>query len=110
GGVPNRRCAAVHPAIRSVLQCVRQAEQRLRVPRAAAPRQPLRKEDKALKKRLLLLAIVAVVVYWMLPAAVGSSHREAPLISQDPMADNTDLYAFRSPDRPDTVTIVANYI
>src|SRR5689334_551412 len=40
----------------------------------------------------------------------ASSHREAPLISQDPMADNTDLYAFRSPDRPDTVTIVANYI
>ena len=63
-----------------------------------------------MKKRLLLLAIVAVVVYWMLPAAVASSHREAPLISQDPMADNTDLYAFRSPDRPDTVTIVANYI
>src|SRR5262249_41966677 len=29
---------------------------------------------------------------------------------QDPMADNTDLYAFRSPDAPDTVTIVANYI
>src|SRR5262245_5459784 len=40
----------------------------------------------------------------------ASSHREAPLISQDPMADNTDVYAFRSPDRPDTVTIVANYI
>jgi len=40
----------------------------------------------------------------------ASSHREAPLISQDPMADNTDLYAFRSPDRPDTVTIIANYI
>jgi hypothetical protein len=40
----------------------------------------------------------------------ASSHREAPLISRDPLADNTDLYAFRSPDRPDTVTIVANYI
>src|SRR5689334_22463189 len=40
----------------------------------------------------------------------ASSHREAPLISQDPMADNTDLYAFRSPDRPDTVTIIANYL
>jgi Domain of unknown function (DUF4331) len=40
----------------------------------------------------------------------ASSHREAPLISQDPLADNTDLYAFRSPDKPDTVTIVANYI
>ena len=43
-------------------------------------------------------------------SAVASSHSEAPLISQDPRADNTDLYAFISPDRPDTVTIVANYI
>ena len=44
------------------------------------------------------------------PATRASSHREAPLIAGDPQADNTDLYAFRSPDRPDTVTIVANYI
>jgi hypothetical protein len=43
-------------------------------------------------------------------AAQASSHREAPLISQDPSADNTDLYAFVSPDNPDTVTIVANYV
>jgi hypothetical protein len=42
--------------------------------------------------------------------AVASSHREAPLISEDPTADNTDLDAFVSPDRPDTVTIIANYI
>jgi len=40
----------------------------------------------------------------------GSSHREAPLISNDPLADNTDLYAFRSPDNPNTITIIANYI
>src|ERR1700761_5568197 len=39
-----------------------------------------------------------------------SSHREAPEISQDPVADNTDTYAFVSPDRPDTVTIISNYI
>ncbi|MGI8903900.1 MAG: DUF4331 domain-containing protein [Solirubrobacteraceae bacterium] len=39
-----------------------------------------------------------------------SSHREAPEISTDPVADNTDTYAFVSPDRPDTVTILANYI
>ncbi len=39
-----------------------------------------------------------------------TSHREAPRISQDPVADNTDLYAFVSPDKPDTVTILANYI
>ena len=35
----------------------------------------------------------------------GSSHREAPRIMLDPAADNTDLYAFVSPDRPDSVTI-----
>ncbi len=43
-------------------------------------------------------------------AVYGSSHREAPLIANDPLADNTDLYAFRSPDDPNTITIIANYI
>jgi hypothetical protein len=40
----------------------------------------------------------------------ASSHREAPLISGDPQADNTDLYAFVSPDKPDTVTIIGSWI
>jgi len=45
------------------------------------------------------------------PSTAGaSSHREAPLIADDPSADNTDVYAFVSPDKPDTVTIIANYI
>src|SRR5262249_13942105 len=39
-----------------------------------------------------------------------SSHREAPEISRDPVADSTDLYAFVSPDQQDTVTLIANYI
>ena len=39
-----------------------------------------------------------------------SSHREAPAISKDPVADSTDLYAFVSPDAPETVTILANYV
>src|SRR5580658_10255257 len=39
-----------------------------------------------------------------------SSHREAPEISKDPVADSTDLYAFVSPDKPDTVTLIANYV
>ena len=39
-----------------------------------------------------------------------SSHREAPEIAKDPVADSTDVYAFVSPDRPDTVTLIANYI
>jgi hypothetical protein len=39
-----------------------------------------------------------------------SSHREAPQISKDPVADSTDVYAFVSPDAPDTVTLISNYI
>ncbi len=39
-----------------------------------------------------------------------SSHREAPAISKDPVADNTDTYAFVSPDDPTTVTLIANYL
>ncbi len=39
-----------------------------------------------------------------------SSHREAPEISKDPVVDNTDVYAFVSPDKPDTVTLIANFI
>src|ERR671934_1687664 len=43
-------------------------------------------------------------------AGNASSHREAPLIAEDQSADNTDLYAFRSPDKPDTFTIISNWI
>jgi hypothetical protein len=39
-----------------------------------------------------------------------SSHREAPEISKDPVADSTDLYAFTSYGNPDNVTIIANYV
>ena len=41
---------------------------------------------------------------------MSSSHREAPLIADDPLADNTDVYAFRSPQNPDKVILIANYI
>jgi Domain of unknown function (DUF4331) len=57
------------------------------------------------------LAALAAVVSGPGPdAGTASSHREAPLIAEDPSADLTDLYAFRSPDRPNTVTILANVI
>ncbi|NUR78071.1 MAG: DUF4331 domain-containing protein [Thermoleophilia bacterium] len=60
---------------------------------------------------LTALALVAALAHGRGPAAANaSSHREAPLISEDPSADNTDLYAFRSPDKPDTLTIVSNFI
>jgi Domain of unknown function (DUF4331) len=39
-----------------------------------------------------------------------SSHREAPELLKDPVADNTDCYAFVSPDKPSTVTIITNYV
>ncbi len=54
-----------------------------------------------------LLPLVALLWTFNL---LASSHREAPLIANDPLADNTDVYAFRSPDDPNTVTIIANYI
>ncbi|HEX6345374.1 DUF4331 domain-containing protein [Umezawaea sp.] len=51
-----------------------------------------------------MVAVAAAV-----PAAEASSHREAPLIAADPAVDNTDVYAFTSPDKPDTVTLIANW-
>ena len=55
-----------------------------------------------LSAALLLLALVQ--------NALASSHREAPLIADDPLADNVDVYAFRSPDRPNTITLIATYV
>ncbi len=50
----------------------------------------------------LLLAVTTGLIAW------GSSHREAPLISNDPQADTADVYAFVSPDRKDSVTLIQN--
>ncbi len=59
----------------------------------------------------LAVAIAAILTKLPTRSVVdAASHREAPLISQDPLADNTDVYAFVSPDNPSTVTILANYI
>ena len=65
---------------------------------------------KLLNSTIVGLMIVTLVVGMVPSAVLASSHREAPLISNDPTADNTDLYAFVSPDAPNTVTIIANYI
>jgi Domain of unknown function (DUF4331) len=72
-----------------------------------------------MKRGVLLLAFVAAVLSAVAAAAfvgsvgpssaTASSHREAPLIADDPAADNTDVYAFVSPDKPSTVTLIANY-
>lgn len=53
--------------------------------------------------------MMTALCLWALEAS-ASSHREAPLIANDPLADNTDVYAFVSPDDPSMVTIIANFI
>jgi hypothetical protein len=62
------------------------------------------------KNNTIFKTLAAALLAFNISTAVASSHREAPLISNDPVADNTDLYAFRSPDNPNTITIIANYI
>jgi len=59
---------------------------------------------------LVVPAVGAAMVLAGLSPAVASSHKEAPLTSQDPVIDATDLYTFVSPDNPNMVTFVANYV
>ncbi|PYQ53026.1 MAG: hypothetical protein DMF78_10010 [Acidobacteria bacterium] len=54
--------------------------------------------------------LTALLVSIAVATARASSHREAPLISQDPTADNTDVYAFVSPADPGKVTLISNFI
>ncbi len=65
-----------------------------------------------LLKCCLAMGIFAAVLFYNINNTFldASSHREAPMIANDPLADNTDLYAFRSPDDTTTVTIIANYV
>ena len=59
------------------------------------------------------VAVAAAVLVLKGPspeAGQASSHREAPLIAEDPSADTTDLYAFRSVDAPNSLTVIANWI
>lgn len=66
------------------------------------------------KKSIAIALTVAVVIAGTLAITNSwtdaSSHREAPLIANDPLADNTDLYAFRSPDDTNSVTLIATYV
>ena len=72
------------------------------------------KSSRARSRRLIATvgagATLATVGALLAPSSYASSHREAPAISGDPRADNTDTYAFVSPDRPNTVTLIANWI
>ncbi len=56
-----------------------------------------------------LTAMLLCAVTFAITAS-ASSHREAPLISNDPLADNTDVYAFRSPTDSSKIILIANYI
>ena len=53
---------------------------------------------------------IAVLLLALVRPAVGSSHREAPLISEDPVADNTDTYAFVDPNDSSKIDLIANWI
>lgn len=53
---------------------------------------------------------LSLYLAFSLTAVFASSHREAPLIADDPLADNTDVYAFRSPDNPNMITLIASYV
>lgn len=64
-----------------------------------------------MRRKGVAAALAAVVVLgWTMVPGRASSHREAPLIAQDPSADNTDLYAFVDPNEPTMVTLIANVI
>ncbi len=63
-----------------------------------------------MKKLLNLFSAVLVCLVLNQTSAIASSHREAPLIANDPLADNTDVYAFRSPCDTNKVVLIANYI
>ena len=61
-----------------------------------------------MRKLSIGAALVAAAI--AVPLSIGSSHREAPNISLDPTADNTDVYAFTAKDAPGALTVVANWI
>jgi hypothetical protein len=56
----------------------------------------------------LPLASFSMMLAPAAPAVDASSHREAPMIAQDPAADGTDVYAFTSPENNGTVTLIYN--
>jgi uncharacterized protein DUF4331 len=61
-----------------------------------------------MRRIALIAALIAAAI--AVPLSFGSSHREAPLTSIDPTADDTDLYAYTANDAPGSLTVVANWI
>lgn len=79
-----------------------------------SPLAPSRSSRRRRRVPIVMIAAGTVLVTITLAMAPGaasaSSHREAPLIATDPQADNTDFYAFVSPDKADTVTFISNWL
>ena len=65
---------------------------------------------KNLKFNKIKTLLCAIAVLASVSAATASSHREAPMISNDPLADNADVYAFRSPNDTNKITLIATYV
>lgn len=63
-----------------------------------------------MKRFINIATVLLVAICAFQQVAIASSHREAPLISNDPLADNTDLYAFKSPTDAEKIILIANYI
>src|SRR3982750_3535098 len=61
-------------------------------------------------KKYINIPALLIAMFVLQVVAKASSHREAPLISNDPLADNTDVYAFKSPTDPNKIILIANYI
>jgi hypothetical protein len=59
---------------------------------------------------LLAAGLGALLAPTLLTSANASSHREAPMISKDPVADNTDVYAFVDRRNPNTVSLISNFV
>ncbi|CAN5914793.1 DUF4331 domain-containing protein [soil metagenome] len=69
----------------------------------------LRLRPRGALQTLLVLGLAFALAASLVVSATASSHREAPLITEDPVADNTDVYAYVAPDAPNSVTLISNF-
>jgi Domain of unknown function (DUF4331) len=69
----------------------------------------MERRNFTIKRTLKAYACIAAL-FTLSVVTMSSSHREAPLIANDPLADNTDLYAFRSPENPNKIILIADYV
>ena len=77
---------------------------------AANQRRSMKRSRKLLRRGLPALGVMGALLAGTVSGAGASSHREAPLITEDPVADLTDVYAFVSPDDASKVTLIANVV